>query len=807
MDVVVTNSNGCTATSSGIVNTVYNLPVATLTSSDPDNTFCSGTSVTFTASGGTNYNFRVGGISVQNSSASTYITSSLANGQAVDVVVTNANGCVSTSAQIVNIVNSLPTAVLISSDADNKFCVGTSVTFTAGGGSSYNFRVNGTSVQNGPSSSYTTSALTNGQVVDVIVTNTNGCSTASSGITNTVYDLPVATLTSSDPDNIICAGSSVTFTASGGTNYTFRVSGVIVQNGTSPTYTTSSLTNGQVVDVIVTNSNGCTSTSNSITNFVNQLPLIFITTPAACSPDLTTYSVGVTVGSGIVTSTAGTVTNMGSNVWSITNVPSGISITLTVTDVSGCTNNLYVTAPNCSCPVIQPPVSGGDKSYCQGSPVPAITATVQSGETVDWYDSPVGGTLLKSGSTSYTPAGAGTYHAMTRNTTTGCLSSTRTAIMVTMNSLPVPTLSSSDADNKFCAGTSITFTAGGGTNYNFRIGGLSVQNGTSETFTTSTLTNGQVVDVVVTNSSGCVAISAGITNTVYPVPSPTLTSSDTDNKFCAGTSVIFTASGGSNYNFRVNGASVQNSTSATYTTSTLTNGQVVDVVVTNSSGCSEISDGITNTVYALPVPTITSSDANNTFCQGTSVTFTAGGGTSYNFRVGSTSVQSGSSNTYTTTSLTNGQVVSVIVGNANGCTATSAGITNTVYPYPTANAGSGGDECDLDFKFNAVPSIGTGTWTKVSGPGTVIFTPDANTATATVTVPTYSTYVFRWTEVSNGCSKSSDITVNFYLQPVRLSDDTLMPGPEAITADRGITWMQYQVSEPVPGQKHQVLVR
>nr|MQY79758.1 T9SS type B sorting domain-containing protein [Bacteroidota bacterium] len=169
---------------------------------------------------------------------------------------------------------------------------------------------------------------------------------------------------------------------------------------------------------------------------------------------------------------------------------------------------------------------------------------------------------------------------------------------------------------------------------------------------------------------------------------------------------------------------------------------------------------------ALPNPILTSSDADNIFCAGTSVTFAAGGGTSYNFRVGGVSVQSGASATYTTSSLSNNQVVDVIVTNANGCTATSTGITNTVNALPAANAGTGGSECDLNFKFNALASIGTGTWTLTSGTGTATFAPDANTATATVTVSEYGTYTFTWTEVSGICSNSSTIAVNFYQQPV-----------------------------------------
>ena len=521
VDVIVTSANGCIAVSSGITNTVYSLPAPAISSSDADNIFCEGTSITFTASGGTLYNFRVGGISKQSGASTSFTTNSLTNGQVVDVIVTNSNGCVAVSSGIENSVYSLPTPVIISSDADNKFCAGTSITFTAGGGTNYNFRVGGVSVQSGSSTTYTTTSLTNNQVVDVVVSNANGCSATSSGITNTVNALPAPTIVSSDADNIFCAGTSVTFTAAGGTNYNFRVGGVTVKNGPSTTYTSSSLTNGQVVDVVVTNANGCTATSSGITNFVNPLPLIFITTPPSCSADLTTYSLAVTVSSGTVTSTLGAVANTSGNVWSITGVPSGTNITVKVTDNNSCESILVVTAPNCSCPVMQPPVSGGDKSYCQSGVIPAISATVLTGETIDWYNSASNGTLLRSGSLSYTPSSAGTYYALARNITTECVSSTRTPVTVTMNPLPIPTLISSDPDNKFCTGSTITFTAGGGSSYNFRVGTTSVQNNASDTYTTSSLTNGQVVSVIVTNVNGCSATSAGITNTVNALPVPT----------------------------------------------------------------------------------------------------------------------------------------------------------------------------------------------------------------------------------------------------------------------------------------------
>lgn len=172
-------------------------------------------------------------------------------------------------------------------------------------------------------------------------------------------------------------------------------------------------------------------------------PTISVSSPPTCvfrlfSP--TTYQLEVTVSTGTVTSTAGIVTNTSGNVWAITNVPSGTNIVVTVTGANGCTNQLPVTAPNCACPVVNSPSSGGNKSYCQGDTVPSITASVGFGETVDWYDSASGGTLLLLGNTTYTPSGPGTFYGEARNGTTNCRSGARTAIVVTQDTPPAATI-------------------------------------------------------------------------------------------------------------------------------------------------------------------------------------------------------------------------------------------------------------------------------------------------------------------------------------------------------------------------------
>lgn len=74
---------------------------------------------------------------------------------------------------------------------------------------------------------------------------------------------------------------------------------------------------------------------------------------------------------------------------------------------------------------------------------------------------------------------------------------------------------------------------------------------------------------------------------------------------------------------------------------------------------------------------------------------------------------------------------------------------------PLISAGLGGN----------TPMAGTGTWSKVSGPGTVTFNPTANTPNATATVSLNGIYVLRWSIVNGTCSSQADVTVDYGTTP------------------------------------------
>lgn len=191
--------------------------------------------------------------------------------------------------------------------------------------------------------------------------------------------------------------------------------------------------------------------------------------------------------------------------------------------------------------------------------------------------------------------------------------------------------------NPTCTGASTTFTAtpvNGGTapSYQWKVNGTNVGTN-SAIYTTAALTNGAVVTCVMTsnlpgvtgNPATSNAITMAVTGTVAPSVSIAITAGS--NPTTTGASVTFTATptnGGTtpSYQWKVNGSNV-GTNSATYTTTTLTNGAVVSCVMTSNSPCASpttaTSNSITMTVNTV-VTYCTAGTTNTTYERITNVT-------------------------------------------------------------------------------------------------------------------------------------------------------------------------------------------
>ncbi|WP_301923378.1 hypothetical protein, partial [Ferruginibacter sp.] len=132
-------SNGANASSAFTINAQI-VPTVSV-STNTGTTICAGTSVTFTANiinGGASpaYQWRLNGLNISLATGSTYITSTLTNGNIISVALTsNATPCLTvssvTSTGVTMTVNpNLPVSVSVGASA-TTVCAGTSVTFTA----------------------------------------------------------------------------------------------------------------------------------------------------------------------------------------------------------------------------------------------------------------------------------------------------------------------------------------------------------------------------------------------------------------------------------------------------------------------------------------------------------------------------------------------------------------------------------------------------------------------------------------------------------------------------------------------------
>src|SRR5659263_127221 len=202
------------------------LPVS-VTVAPSANPVCAGTSVTLTATptnGGAApvYQWKVNGVNVGiNSNTYTYVP---VNGNAVTVVLTSNAVCPTgnpaTSAPVTMTVNPLlPVSVTVAPSA-NPVCAGTSVTLTAtptngGAAPAYQWKVNGVNV--GINSNTYSYVPVNGNAVTVVLTSNAVCPTGnpatSAPVTMTVNPLLPVSVTVAPSANPVCAGTSVTFTA------------------------------------------------------------------------------------------------------------------------------------------------------------------------------------------------------------------------------------------------------------------------------------------------------------------------------------------------------------------------------------------------------------------------------------------------------------------------------------------------------------------------------------------------------------------------------------------------------------------
>jgi gliding motility-associated-like protein len=326
------------------------------------------------------------------------------------------------------------------------------------------------------------------------------------------------------------------------------------------------------------------------------------------------------------------------------------------------------------------------------------------------------------------------------------------------------------------AGFDISLSAGSGYATHLVI---SQSNGTVNTIiyarTSANAIAGGLTSSLTLSSPGAQNLNPSLSGKVYTSVQPSVFITASTNSVCAGAPVTFTTettNGGAHpsYQWQVNGTNA-GTNSATFTTSTLATGDVIQCILTSDAVCS-IPAVITSNSIKMAVNTPAGSTVNiaasaNNVCSGTPVTFTAtpaagSNALGYEWQVNGNNAGT-DNNTFTSSTLGNGDVVSCVLIYSTACipsaTSTSNDITMNISPSTVVNAGgnktiSAGGSTLLNA--TATGDVADITWSPATGlSNNKILNPVASPATTT----TYTLTV----KTSDGCVSMDDATVEVLL--------------------------------------------
>ena len=435
-------------------------------------------------------------------------------------------------------------------------CAGTTVTFAAaesgGGSGSFQWKLNGNNVGTN-SLIYRSDSLHNGDKVKVVFTPTYACSptqVTSNEITIIVNAAVMPSVSILASANNICPGQQVTFTATpvnGGAtpSYQWKLNGNNVGSN-SPTYQSAALQNGDSVRVVIT---------SSLTSL--------------CQPSASSNSITMSVGQALIPSVSISST--------ATTICNGQSVTFTATPINGGND------PNYEWTLNGIVIVNNSNTY--------QTSTLHNGDVIK--------VAMESSSNCAIPG------AVFSNT-----------IVMSVSSGVTPSVSMYASQTSICTGGLVKFFAnpvngGDAPIYQWKLNGNNVGTN-SGIFQSTTLNDNDVVSVVMTSSLSCASQQPVESNTVtisVGVPVMPSVSIEADNtSICSGTLVTFTAhptNGGNTplYRWLMNGNDVGD-ISDTYQSSTLANGDSIQVIMTSQLNCAIVSTAISNKIEMTVTQTV-----------------------------------------------------------------------------------------------------------------------------------------------------------------------------------------------------------
>jgi trimeric autotransporter adhesin len=447
----------------------------------------------------------------------------------------------------------------------------------------------------------------------------------------------------------ICAGSTATLTATGGTTYTWSAnagSATTASVTVSPTVTT--------VYTVTANGGGGGGCAPVATSTVTVVPSLSVTvnTPAAicagASATLTATGAGTytwTPATGLSATTGSTVT-------------ASPTVTTNYTVVGSAGSCAPATATTVVTIIPSSTITVNSATVC---PTTSAILTANGSATYSW--SPGTGLSQTSGSIVTANPAATTVYTVTGG---NCVTPGTSTVTV------VPSCSITVNSATICAGASATLTASGGGPYTWSPAtGLSSTSGASVTASPAVTTV-----YTVTSSSG--GFNTSSTSTVVVNPNPTVVASNTT--ICQGSSATVTATGASGYAWTP--ATGLSTTTGSVVVASPTVSTTYTITGTAVSGCTATAVAAVG-VNAAPVVTL---GLNSVGCAPLCVSFTSSSSTpaqSCQWNFGNGNGLAGC-NTYYCYYVAGSYSISLTVTDFIGCVGTGTA-SATVYPVPDAN--------------------------------------------------------------------------------------------------------------------------
>ncbi|MBC7862118.1 MAG: gliding motility-associated C-terminal domain-containing protein [Bacteroidia bacterium] len=434
----------------------------------------------------------------------------------------------------------------------------------------------------------------------------------------------------------------------------------------------------------------------------------------------TTYNWTVPVGS-VITSGAGT---------------NSITVTMGATSGNVCVTPVVpcgIVVPSCFAVTINSSLvvtaTSTPASICSGN-----TAQLQGNGAASYTWTPAASLSCTNCANPVASPTTTTTYSVTGNTA-GCTGSATTTVTVNPNPVPV-----ANNTGPYCAGSTITLSAGGGTSYSWSGPGAYTSLAQNPTRPASTTLMSGVYTVTVTTGTCTATTTTSVTVNALPIITVNSTS------ICAGqTTATLTAGGGNTYAWS---AGTSSPTGTTVTASPATTTQYT-VTGTALSGC--VSTAVaTVTVNALPVITVTNTGP---YCAGTTIQLNATGGTNYSWTGPSSFAAAIQNPTILNSTSAEAGTYSATVTDANGCF-TSGTTTVVVNTALVPGLSSNSPLCDGD-NLNLTCTNGAAwSWT---GPNT--FSSAVQNPVVTAASPLASgTYSLSLTD-ANGCVGTGTVAV------------------------------------------------